>query len=203
MAANHSPEVIAKILDADINNIIRKAAAGKPLTPAEHARVVARAVGCDDSATSAKSVVELATLLGTSRRQVARWQKLDGAPQPAPNGTHDVVAWRRFVREHGLKAGAAPGEVDLVALRARKTLAEIEDRELRVALKKGQYASLELVRQEWHAQVGKARAIFDARLLNELPPILSGKDAYQIRDEIDRVLQEVYETLHSGGSTTP
>lgn len=194
MAANHTPEVFTKILDADLNNIIRKAAAGKPLTPAEHARVVARAAGCDDSAGTAKSVVELATLLGTSRRQITRWQKLDGAPQPNPNGSHDVVAWRRFVRERGLKAGNAGGEVDLVALRARKTLAEIEDRELKVALKKGQYVLKAEVEGEWSRRMAVLKNLLYAKLTLELPPLCVGRDAVSIQQlnqtTLDAVLKE-------------
>lgn len=198
-----SAEVYARILDADLKNILKKAASGKTLSPAEHARVVAKAAGCDDSTTIAKTIVELATLLGTNRRQIARWQKLKGVPPANPNGSHDVVAWREFVREHGLKAAKVSSEVDFAALKARKTLAEIEEREIKVAIKKGDYVPLSQVRREWMTQVGKARALFDARLLNELPPILVGKDAVAIREETGRVLMEIYETLHAGESCTP
>ena len=90
-----TPNAYAKILDADLRNIIKKAAAGKPLSPSEHARVVARAAGCDDSVTTAKTVVELATLLGTSRRQITRWQKLSGAPQPNANRSKLARTGRR------------------------------------------------------------------------------------------------------------
>lgn len=203
MADQFPAEAYSKILDVDLRNILKKAASGKPLSPAEHARVVAKAAGCNDSATVAKTVVELATLLGTNRRQIARWQKMKGAPAANPNGSHDVVAWREFVREHGLKAGKVASEVDFAALKARKTLAEIEEREIRVAIKKGDYVAMSLVRREWMTQVGKARALFDARFLNELPPILVGKDAVAVREELERALLEIYETLHSGGNCTP
>jgi lysophospholipase L1-like esterase len=198
-----SADVYTRILDADLTNILRKSASGKPLSPAEHARVVAKAAGCNDTTTLAKTVVELATLLGTNRRQIARWQKLKGAPPANPNGSHDVVAWREFVRERGLKASNVSSEVDFAALKARKTLAEIEEREIKVAIKKGEYVPLSQVRREWMTQVGKARALFDARFLNELPPILVGKDAVAIRRELERSIFEIYEALHSGGPCTP
>jgi len=198
-----APNAYAKILDADLRNILKKAASGKPLSPSEHARVVARAAGCDDSVTTAKTVVELAGLLGTNRRQIARWQKLSGAPQPNANGSYDVVAWREFVRERGLKAGKASGEVDQAALKSRKLLAEIEDRELRVALKRGDYVLLSDVRREWLTQVGKAVALLRAKFENELPPILSGLDARGIREECATAIDEVCNVLHTGGGTTP
>ena len=40
-----SPEVAGKILDADFQNVVRKVAAGKPLTVAERSRIEARAAG--------------------------------------------------------------------------------------------------------------------------------------------------------------
>ncbi len=193
----------AKILDADLRNILKKAASGKPLSPSEHARVVARAAGCDDTVTTAKNVVELATLLGTSRRQITRWQKLSGAPQANANGTHDVVAWREFVRGRGLKSGKAVAEVDQSALKARKLLAEIEERELKVGIKKGEFVLLADVRRDWLTQVGKAIALLRAKFENELPPILSGQDAQGIREECARAIDEVCKVLHTGGGNTP
>lgn len=194
MAITHSPEVLSKILDADLNNIIRKAASGKPLTPAEHARVVSRAAGCDDSVTAAKSVSELATLLGTSRRQIARWHKLGGAPRPNPDGSYDVVGWRRFVRERGLKAGSVGADADILALKARKLLAEIEDRELRVALKKGLYVLSAEVDAEWSRRFAVLKNFLYSKLTYEVPPLAAGKDAIAIQklnqDALDNALRE-------------
>lgn len=189
-----SPEVYAKILDADLKNILKKAASGKTLSPAEHTRVVAKAAGCNDSVTTAKTVVELAALLGAGRRQITRWQKLEGAPPAAPNGSYDVVAWREFVRGRGLKAAKVASEVDVAALRARKTLAEIEDRELRVALKKGLYLLKAEVEGEWHRRMALLKNLLYAKMTLELPPLYVGHDAVDIQqinqNALDAVLRE-------------
>ena len=75
-----SAELAGKILDADFQNIVKKVAAGRPLTVAERARIEARAAGSTDSTAYAKNLVELASLLGVTRRTLNSWQKLDGAP---------------------------------------------------------------------------------------------------------------------------
>ena len=131
--------------------------------------------------TTAKTVVELAVLLGAGRRQITRWQKLEGSPQPNSNGSYDVVAWREFVRGRGLKAAKVTSEVDVAALRARKTLAEIEDRELRVALKKGLYVLRGEVEGEWHRRMAVLKNLLYAKLTLELPPLCAGQDAIEIQ----------------------
>ena len=57
-----SPDVAEKILDADFQNVVRKVAAGKPLTVAERARIESRAAGSEESLAYAKTLVELAAV---------------------------------------------------------------------------------------------------------------------------------------------
>ena len=54
-----APEVAEKILDADFQNIVKKVAAGKPLTVAERTRIESRAAGSTESTAYAKTKVEL------------------------------------------------------------------------------------------------------------------------------------------------
>jgi DNA-binding XRE family transcriptional regulator len=201
-SADIAPDAAERIIAADFKNIVRKVREGKTLSQAELARVQARAAQAKDSSiTSARNNTELASVLGVARQTLNRWRKLKGAPQPKPNGGHSVVEWRQFMAERDLEGGSTA--TDMEALKARKLLAEIEDRELRTAVRKGEFISLEQVRVDWTTQIGKARALLEARFLNELPPVLVGKDAVAIREELERVLLEVYETLHNGGATTP
>ncbi len=196
------PDVAEKILAADFKNIVKKVREGKPLTQTELARVQSRASQAKDSTiTMAKTIAELAGILGVARQTLNRWRKIEGAPQPRPNGSHSVIEWRQFMQEHDLEGSA--NTPDLEALKARKLLADIEDRELRTSVRKGEYVPLDQVKQEWMTQVGRTRQLLEARFLNELPPILVGKDAVSIREELEKVLFEAYATLHSGVSCTP
>jgi hypothetical protein len=189
------PEVAGKILDADFQNVVKKVAAGKPLTVAERSRIESLAAGSNDSLAYAKTLVELATVLGVSRRTLTTWQKMEGSPKPLSNGLWPVADWREFVRVRGLKAGKVPlGNEE--ALKARKLLAEVEERELRIAVKKGEYVPLYQVKSEWIALVAQATAILRAKFENELPPILSGLDATGIQKECRKAIDEVLRCLH-------
>jgi hypothetical protein len=192
-----SPDLAGKILDADFQNIVKKVAAGKPLTVAERARIESRAAGSVETLAYAKTLVELASVLGVTRRTLSTWQKMDGAPKALSNGLWPVADWREFVRLNGLKAGKAPvGNEE--ALKARKLLAEVEERELRIAVKKGEYVALTKVREEWIGLVAQATSILRAKFENELPPVLSGLDATGIQKECRRAIDEVLQVLHEG-----
>lgn len=192
-----SPDIAGKILDADFQNIVKKVAAGKPLTVAERARIESRAAGSEESLAYAKTLVELAAVLGVTRRTLNTWQKMDGAPKALSNGLWPVADWREFVRLNGLKAGKAPvGNEE--ALKARKLLAEVEERELRIAVKKGEYVALTKVREEWIGLVAQATSILRAKFESELPPVLSGLDATGIQKECRRAIDEVLQVLHQG-----
>ena len=77
-------------------------------------------------------------------------------------------------------------------------MAEVEERELRLAIQRGKYVAVEEVRETWTVKVGRSRALMEARLLNEFPPVLSGLDAHGIRKELEVFLEELYALLHEG-----
>lgn len=193
-----SQETADKILDADFANLVRKVRDGKTLSASERARIQAMASGSGESLSVVNTIVELATILGVTRRTLTNWRKLPGAPQPAPNGSHSVNAWRDFVRANNLKSNQELTGAESDALKARKLLAEVEERELRVAVKKGEYVLVEDVRRSWLTLVGKAIALMRAKFENELPPILSGLDAQGIREETGKAIDEVCRILHEG-----
>lgn len=188
-------DVAEKILDADFQNVVRKVAAAKPLTVAERARIESRAAGSSETLAYANTLVELAAALGVSRRTLTTWQKMEGAPKALSNGMWPVADWREFVRVRGLNAGRVPvGNEE--ALKARKLLAEVEERELRIAVKKGEYVALTKVREEWIGLVAQATAILRAKFESELPPVLSGLDATGIQRECRKAIDEVLSCLH-------
>jgi hypothetical protein len=194
-AASIAAEDATKILNADFRNIVRKVAQGKPLTVAELARIESRASGNTDATTYAKNKVELGELLGVDRRTLNRWQKMHGAPEALSNGLWPVAPWREFVRTNGLK-GAAPVATNEEALKARKLLAEVEERELRIAIKRNEYIPVFKVREEWVGLVAQATSILRAKFENELPPILSGLDATGIQRECRQAIDDVLRCLH-------
>jgi transcriptional regulator with XRE-family HTH domain len=158
---------------------------------------LATASGENAGPTHVPNMVELAAVLGVSRQSLNQWKKRKDAPKPAANGLHEVAQWREFMKRHDLKGSTAVVDEE-TALRARKLLAEVEERELKVAVRKGQYVSIEEVRMEWTSLVGKATALLRNKFENELPPILSGLDATAIQEECRKAIDEVLSTLHQG-----
>jgi DNA-binding transcriptional MerR regulator len=192
-----SQDKATKILDADFQNIVKKVAAGRTLTVAERALIEARASGSTNSTAYAKNIVELANILGVTRRTLNHWRKMDGAPKALSNGQYDVSAWREFVRLNGLKGGRELGGANQEALKARRLLVDIEERELRLAIRRGEYLHREVVREAVNAAVSQLFAILHKRLEDELPPLCVGRDAVAIRAENAKALDEARHTAQA------
>ena len=191
------PEVARKLLNRDFSNLIQRVQGGGKLTRSERNMLQAMAAGSVASGiTLAANYNELAEALGVTRQAIHSWRKLEGAPEANANGTHEVAAWREFVKQQGLKNDEDISDVES-SLKARKLLAEVMEREFRLQVKQGEYVLLDEVYQSWMSLVAQARSLLESRLLNELPPILSGKDAHGIRAELEVALQESFAILHT------
>ena len=156
------------------------------------------ASGKGEARTVAENYVELARILGVTRRSLQNWRKRKDAPKPAANGFHDVQAWREFMRKNGLEGELVASDEE-TRLRARKLLAEVEERELRVAVKKREYVAFSEVRETWTKLVSRAKDLLRNKFEMELPPILSGLDATAIQEECRRAFDDVLSVLHTGG----
>lgn len=187
---NFDEKAAKKVLDKDFENLIRKVGSGKTLTTAERALIEARASGSSKTTAYAKTIVELAEILAVTRRTINIWKKIEGAPKPLPNGQHDVTAWREFVRLNGLKGSKELAGANQEALKARRLLVDIEERELRLAIKRGDYLHKEEVRRNIIEGMARLFAILHKRLEDELPPLSCGKDAVGIREENAKALDE-------------
>lgn len=207
---NITPAQADTVLEVNRANAIKQAVAKvkahKPLTKQEvdllQSIAYSPSSGGDLSITVAKTVVELATALGCSRRSISNWRKLEGAPEPNPNGSHDVIAWRKFMHERHLD-GSQPGDEE--GLKIRKLLAEVNEREFRLAIKKGEYIRKDLVREAWLSRSGRVVNLLRSKLEKELPPVLAGKDAPSIQESLAIAIDEVLADLHDGkgDSLTP
>ena len=192
------PDVARKLLNKDLANLVKRVQHGGKLSRNERSMLqnLATASGENAGPTHVPNMVELAAVLGVSRQSLNQWKKRKDAPKPAANGLHEVAQWREFMKRHDLKGSTAVVDEE-TALRARKLLAEVEERELKVAVRKGQYVSIEEVRLEWTSLVGKATALLRNKFENELPPILSGLDATAIQEECRNAIDEVLAILHT------
>lgn len=194
------PDVARKLLHKDLANLVKRVHEGKKLTRAERTMLqnLAGMSAGHPGPTHARNYVELAEILGVSRQALGGWRRRKDAPKAAANGLHDVTAWREFMKRHDLKGSESSIADEEDILKARKLLAEVEDRELRVAVKKGLYVPLDQVQQEWTTRIGRAVSLLRNKFENELPPILSGLDATGIQDECRKAIDEVLGILNAG-----
>ena len=193
-----APEIARKLLNRDFANLAQRVQRGGNLSRAERAMLQGMAVGAGQTSTVAENYVELAKFLGVTRRSLQNWRKRKDAPKAMANGFHEVAAWREFMKRHGLEGDPAGMDAES-ALRARKLLAEVEERELRLAVKKREYVALEEVRESWTTLVAKAKDLLRHKFELELPPILSGLDAVGIQAECAKALYEVFTILSQPG----
>ncbi|MEI6035947.1 MAG: hypothetical protein WCS65_16900 [Verrucomicrobiae bacterium] len=192
------PEVARKLLNRDFTNLIQRVQAGGKLTRSERNMLQAMASGSVASGiTLAANYNELAEALGVTRQAIHSWRKLENAPEANANGTHEVAAWREFVKQQGLKNDEDISDVES-SLKARKLLAEVMEREFRLQVKQGEYVLLDDVKTRWAYHVGQAVALLRKRLEQEIPPILSGLDAIAIRKELSIAVDEFAALLHDG-----
>lgn len=194
------PDIARRLLSRDFANLVSRVQKGGKLTRAERSMLQSMATGAGAEPATAASYVELGSILGASRQSVHAWGKRKDAPKPAANGLHDVAAWREFMRRNDLKPSARGREpADLESsLKARRLLADVEERELRLGVKRGEYVAVEDVRLMWTGSVARATAMLRKKFEQELPPILSGLDATGIQEEARRAIDEVLSMLHQG-----
>jgi len=106
-AAVIEPDKARAFLKADAANLAKRLQLGHTLTAAERRHMEALAAGATDpDPTFVRSVYELAAVIGVERKTIQRWAKLEGAPEPRPDGRLEVAAWRAF------KATRRAGERD-------------------------------------------------------------------------------------------
>ncbi len=191
--------IVKKVLDKDLENIVRKVAEGKTLTSTERTRIATESTDLESGQRFADNLTELAEILGVSRMTIDRWKKKKGSPKPTLNGKHNIQKWREFTRKNGLKTELDSDEE--TALKVRKLLAEVKQAELKLSVMEGNYISIEKVREVWMSHIGQVRSILESRFLNELPPILTALDAIQIREKLRDVLDEAYSAISSASDS--
>lgn len=196
-----APDIAKKLLSRDFANLVGRVQKGGKLTRGERAMLQSMATGTGAAPPTATNLADLAAILGVSRQLLNSWKKRKDAPKAAANGTHDVAAWREFMRRNDLKGGepATQDAADVeTSLKARKLLAEVEERELRLGIKRGDFVAIDEVRQAWTELIAQAASMLRKKFEQELPPILSGLDATGIQEEARAAIDEVLTIFHQG-----
>lgn len=138
--------------------------------------------------------VELAALLGISRRTLTRHAKRLGAPRPRADGRHEVAAWRVFLAASGTITDEDSGEA-LARAKARQLDLQNEKLALHIAIaRRDRIPAAEVERIG--AALGHAVRSVVSRL-HLAAPTLEGLAVPEIERELKRIEDEVMRELHS------
>ncbi len=134
-----------KVLDADLANMAKRVNEGKNLTANQRAHFMQATGQMPLPETGlAKNKVELAGILGVARQTIYKWTKLDEAPSPNQDGTHNIADWLAFVKMRHLKGAEEEGGM---ALPDRKLLGQCLKIEAELEILKGNWIPKGLVKR--------------------------------------------------------
>ena len=145
--------------------------------------------------TTCRTIGELAALVGRSERTLQRHQKKESSPRRLPSGEHDVKAWRKFLADHS--RDGLPDTAEFRALKARKLLAEVEDREHRTAMLRKQFVRRSAVDERWQFHRERCIAVLN-EMLDKFSVEIVGLDAVEIRQHAERFVDAFTARMRSG-----
>ena len=130
-----------------------------------------------DVASRCQTLEQLAELVGRNVRTIQRNRKRHDAPPLTP-GNYDVAAWRKYFADRG--RDGLPDSPEFRELKARKLLAEIEDREHRIAMLRKQFVRKVAVIERWNFHCDRSMAVL-LEMLDSFADELVGLSAVEIR----------------------
>jgi len=176
-----TPDQAATILRGDENNLIKKVAAGKPLSASERKHLIAIQSGSGVEQTFVSNATDLADALNVDRRTITNWKRKKGAPKTRPDGRYNVTEWRAF------KATQRSGERDGETGNAKDEQVRLQNEKLA--------AQVEILRKEWirvedvEAQVGQI-VVAAKRVLLGLPSALAPQVVGSSLSDAERLIRE-------------
>lgn len=140
----------------------------------------------------ARTQIELATILGATRKTIHLWQRLPGAPKPNADSSHNVELWRVFVQQRGLKGGETAEEINW---RARLLQAQAERVELNNAILRGDY-TLTADMKRWVAEIVLAAKNTLLKIPDTAAQTCAGRDAAEISMILKEQIHDALMQLH-------
>ena len=145
-------------------------------------------------ASRCQTLEQLAELVGRNVRTIQRARKRHDAPPLTP-GNYDVGAWQRYFADRG--RDGLPNTPEFQALKNRKLLAEIEDREHRIAELRRQFVRRSAVDERWQYHRERCAAVL-LEMIDNFADEIVGLDAVQIRKRAEVFVDEFTEKMRSG-----
>lgn len=186
-----------RVMEANLVNLAKKAAAGKTLTTPELALVSAVVAEGDPlrSPPFVDNQVALAEVLGVDRKTIQRWIKEEGCPGAQSGGRYSVMEWREWIRKTGRKDGEAAGEdIDATYERARNILLQNQRIEFQIGVMRKEYVSSMEVEQ-WGAELGASIRKVVGQLHLQAPSLV-GLPVAELELRLKELEDETIHQLH-------
>jgi hypothetical protein len=145
--------------------------------------------------TPAATLEELAQRVGRCTRTLQRQAKNPDAPKRLPDGRHDVAAWQTFLQKNG--RDSLPDTPEIRALKARKLLAEVEEKEHRLAVMRRQFVRKDAVIERWNFHTQRCAAVL-LEMADSFAGEIVGLDAVEIRKRAERFVDAFTARMRSG-----
>ncbi len=179
-----TPEKARKVIEANAVNLARKVVGGETLKGGELAIMQQIAASADvaQAVEWVKNQTALAALLGTTRRTLNRWAKVEGAPKAASDGRHNVPAWREWMKANGhvVKDGSQAGG-RMAELKERQLERSVEILEVKLAELRGDVIAVSTVEAMLSEFGATIMAMLRQKLENEFPISCAGLEPAQVR----------------------
>lgn len=125
----------ATLLRANLANLAKKVKDGKTLSAAELNLLNTALAGETPNAKEyADNQVELADILGVTRKSIQRWLKKEGNPGALPNGQYRVSAWRAFQAQQPRQNAARDEDEPLVQTQQRALQIALQNERLKMKI---------------------------------------------------------------------
>jgi hypothetical protein len=145
--------------------------------------------------TTCRTIGELAARCDRSERTIQRHQRKPDAPQRLPDGSHDVDAWKRYLADN--TRDLLPDSPEIRALKNRKLLAEVEDREHRVAELRKQFVRRSAVDERWQYHRERCVVVLN-QMLDKFSVEIVGLSAVEIRKRAEVFVDSFTARMRSG-----
>jgi hypothetical protein len=112
-----------------------------------------------------------------------------------PDGSHDVDAWKRYLADN--TRDLLPDTPEIRALKNRKLLAEVEDREHKVAELRKQFVRRDAVIERWNFHTQRCSAVLN-EMSDRFADEIVGLDAVEIRKRAEHFVDHFTMRMRSG-----
>jgi hypothetical protein len=145
--------------------------------------------------TTCRTIGELAARCDRSERTIQRHQKKESSPRRLPDGSHDVDAWRAYLADN--TRDLLPDTPEIRALKNRKLLAEVEDREHRVAELRKQFVRRSAVDERWQYHRERCIAVLN-EMSDRFADEIVGLSAVEIRKRAEVFVDSFTHRMRTG-----